>query len=535
MQRNNNTYFFNHIMEKDSGRETGKRDEGRPGRKPSQQNYTDRREGEQEEGFDKKNPNPQNNRPNAENHYDLNNEASYNLHRPKENREFGSFDEPDYRRQRGERRPYQQRTDQSNRRPYNSGEGDRGERRPYNPGGERTERRPYNSGDGERRPFNSGGERDERKPYNPGGERRPYNSGGERRPYNSGEGERRPYNSGGDRDERRPYNSGGDRRPYNSGGDRGERRPYNSGGDDRRGGYSDRRPQNRDQRPYQDRQRSSYSDGGNQGGYRSSRPYEGDRPRRPRIPREQFPPVEQKKEDNGLIRINKFIANSGHCSRREADEYIQMGLVEVNGKVVDVLGTKISITDEVKVNGTMLQPEKKVYVLLNKPKDYVTTTDDPYAEHTVLDLIKDSCKERVYPVGRLDRNSTGVLLLTNDGELASNLLHPKFKKRKVYHVGLDKDIENDDLKRIQNGLQLPDGWIKVDAINFIEGERNNLGIELHSGRNRIIRRIFEFLGYKVNKLDRVYFAGLTKKGLRRGQWRFLTKEETIRLKMNSFT
>ncbi len=241
------------------------------------------------------------------------------------------------------------------------------------------------------------------------------------------------------------------------------------------------------------------------------------------------------KHEDELIRLNKYIAGTGICSRREADEFIQAGLITVNDKLVTELGTKIKPTDVIKYNGERLKEEKKVYILLNKPKDYITTLEDPHAKRTVLDLIRGACRERVYPVGRLDRNTTGVLLLTNDGELTKRLTHPRFEKRKVYQLELHKGLRPDDLEKIASGIMLDDGFIKADAISYTDPQdKKQVGIEIHSGRNRIVRRIFEMLGYDIRKLDRVYFAGLTKKGLSRGQWRFLTENEIHLLKMNAF-
>ena len=239
-------------------------------------------------------------------------------------------------------------------------------------------------------------------------------------------------------------------------------------------------------------------------------------------------------DPNEEIRLNKFMANAGICSRREADEYITGGLVKVNGEVVTELGSKISRSDVVEYDGKVITPERKCYVLLNKPKDCVTTSDDPNGRTTVLDIVKNACEERIYPVGRLDRNTTGVLLLTNDGDLASKLTHPKFVKKKIYHVWTDRDIAEEDMQRIADGIELEDGEIHADAISYVSDERNQAGIEIHSGRNRIVRRIFEHLGYRVVKLDRVYFAGLTKKNLPRGHWRYLTQEEVNYLRMGAF-
>lgn len=235
------------------------------------------------------------------------------------------------------------------------------------------------------------------------------------------------------------------------------------------------------------------------------------------------------------VRLNKFLANAGVCSRREADEFIQAGVVSVNGKVVTELGTKVMRSDEIKFHDQAVKLEKKVYVLLNKPKDCVTTSDDPQQRKTVMELVKDACPERIYPVGRLDRNTTGVLLLTNDGDLASKLTHPKFLKKKIYHVYLDKNVTAHDMKQIAEGITLEDGEIHADAIEYAsDTDKSQIGIEIHSGKNRIVRRIFESLGYRVVKLDRVLFAGLTKKNLRRGDWRFLTEKEVDMLRMGAF-
>ena len=253
---------------------------------------------------------------------------------------------------------------------------------------------------------------------------------------------------------------------------------------------------------------------------------------KPRVP--QTPAVV--KEDDGLVRLNKFIANSGICSRREADEYISAGLVTVNGQVVTGMGVKVNpAEDDVRFNGERLRGEKKVYVLLNKPKDFVTTTSDPHAEKNVMQLIsRELCPERIFPVGRLDKSTTGVLLLTNDGELAEKLTHPSYQKKKIYQVTLDKNVKPEDMDKLVSGVDLEDGPAYADEVAYNGDDRSIVGIEIHSGRNRIVRRMFEALGYRVRKLDRVYFAGLTKKNLRRGQWRFLSEEEVTMLKLNFY-
>jgi len=241
------------------------------------------------------------------------------------------------------------------------------------------------------------------------------------------------------------------------------------------------------------------------------------------------------KKEPELMRLNRYIANSGVCSRREADEIISKGLITVNGKKVIGLGTKVTYNDEVRYRGRKLSAEKKVYILMNKPKGYVTTVEDPHADQTVLDLIGDACPQRVYPVGRLDKNTTGVLLLTNDGDLTGKLTHPKYERKKIYHVFLDKAVQKDDLFRLAQGIQLEDGFVAADAVSYADTEdRSQIGIELHSGQNRVVRRLFESLGYMVKKLDRVYFAGLTKKNLQRGKWRFLTQKEISMLKRGAF-
>jgi 23S rRNA pseudouridine2605 synthase len=251
--------------------------------------------------------------------------------------------------------------------------------------------------------------------------------------------------------------------------------------------------------------------------------------------KKQFGETHKTGHENEQIRLNKYIASTGICSRREADEYIHAGLITVNGKLVSELGIKISPVDIVKYDGRILREEKKVYIVMNKPKDYVTTVEDPHAKKTVLDLVKGACKERIYPVGRLDRNTTGVLLLTNDGELTKRLTHPKFEKLKIYHVQLNKGLKPADLEKAATGITLEDGFIKADAVNYADSsDKSQVGIEIHSGRNHIVRRIFEYLGYEVVRLDRVYFAGLTKKNLHRGEWRFLMQKEIAMLKMNAF-
>lgn len=237
---------------------------------------------------------------------------------------------------------------------------------------------------------------------------------------------------------------------------------------------------------------------------------------------------------NEPVRLNRFIAQSGVCSRREADQLIADSLVTVNGIVVTELGTKVSRDDRIELEGKKLQGEKRIYIVMNKPKGYITSMDDPHNERTVIDLLKGEIPQRVYPVGRLDKNTTGVLLLTNDGDLTKELTHPSYEKRKIYHVFLDKPCTEDDLEKLLSGIELEDGRIAADDVSFVESTRKEVGIELHSGRNRIVRRMFEHLGYEVIKLDRVYFGGLTKLGLRRGFWRVLSEKEVSTLKSGNY-
>lgn len=240
-------------------------------------------------------------------------------------------------------------------------------------------------------------------------------------------------------------------------------------------------------------------------------------------------------EIKDVVRLNRFIANSGVCSRREADTLIQAGVVTVNGEVVTELGTKVNIhDDDIRFNGERLKGEEKVYLIMNKPKGYVTTASDPHAEKTVIDLLK-GCSSRVYPVGRLDKNTTGVLLLTNDGEIAERLTHPSYDKKKIYQVSLDRELSEEDYHKILEGVSLTDGDVKADELEFIDAnDKRKIGIEIHSGKNRIVRRIFDSLGYNVKALDRVYFAGLTKNGLKKGEWRYLTEGEINILKIGAY-
>jgi 23S rRNA pseudouridine2605 synthase len=474
-----------------------------------------------------------------------------------------------------ERKPYQG----GDRKPFD------GERKPYQGGGER---KPYQGGDrkpfdGERKPYQGGGERKpyqggDRKPFD--GERKPYQGGGERKPYQGGDrkpfdGERKPYQGGG---ERKPY-QGGDRKPFD-----GERKPY-QGGERKPFG----RTENPTRTPYKgenrwDRNAVPKPEGSEESSApttpldenptaRIERRYEertersADRPERPegdRNPRysdretfksrsrfdagpafepqykldrykERAPAKIQKKiaqtdRRSDEIRLNRYIANAGICSRRDADKLIEAGEIKVNNKVITEMGYQVHPTDIVKYGNRKLNREKPVYLLLNKPKDFLTTTDDPNDRKTVMELVKNATESRIYPVGRLDRNTTGLLLLTNDGELADKLTHPSNEIEKIYQAELDKPLTDEDFEKIKEGLILEDGEIKVDDLAKVTPDGYVIGVKIHSGKNRIVRRIFEHLGYEVTKLDRTTFSGLTKKDLPRGSWRFLTERELVKLK-----
>ena len=466
-----------------------------------------------------------------------------------------------------------------------------GERRPYNQGYSRPEGNNY-----ERRPYNQSS-RDDRGGYNSYGDNR--SSYGDRpsrpRTYDNREGgynsrpsyNNRDNNRGGYGNSNREggYNSNreggynsrpsyGNNRPSYcndrsyGGGDRPFNRPSRPNYDERPGraysaspegeaggdGMKKRRPRVGDTRvnSYDSRDnrgggRPSYGNNNRGGGYGNNGGYGNRRPGGPQRRTNDYNPnakynfqkqlkyKEVLADPNEPIRLNKFLSNAGVCSRREADEFITAGAVKVNDVAVTELGTKITRQDKVEFNGKPVQIESKVYIVLNKPKNCVTTSDDPQERLTVMDLVKNACQERIYPVGRLDRNTTGVLLLTNDGDLASKLTHPSFKKKKIYHVWLDKNVSIEDMEKIANGLELEDGEIHADAISYAsEDDKSQVGIEIHSGRNRIVRRIFESLGYHVTKLDRVYFAGLTKKMLGRGKWRYLNEREVNALRMGAF-
>ncbi len=459
----------------------------------------------------------------------------------------------------------------NNERSYNN------DRRSYN-----NERNSYNNRGGYNNRYNNNGYNSNRNNYNNSGYNNRYNNykenevsenttegynnenGYNRNGYNNRyNNNRNSYNNRGGYGNRnnnsynnRSNNSYGNRN--NSYNNRYNNNGYNNGYNNRyNNDMSDNNNHEESQNSYENRN-TGYSHYNNRGGYNNNRSgYNNNRggygnrnnngeynnrqragqgtnkrftPRPQRIEYE-LPPIDPAQP----IRLNKFLANAGICSRREADEFIQAGEIKVNGEVVTELGSKITPADIVTFRDKEVGLENKVYVLLNKPKDCVTTSDDPQGRLTVMDIVRNACTERIYPVGRLDRNTTGVLLLTNDGDLASKLTHPKFVKKKIYHVWTDKDVTEEDMQRIADGIELDDGSIHADAVSYAnDNDRNQIGIEIHSGRNRIVRRIFEALGYHVVKLDRVYFAGLTKKNLPRGRWRYLTQAEVSMLMMGAF-
>ena len=421
-----------------------------------------------------------------------------------DNRRGGNGRKFEGRREYGNRNSSDRRAS-GDRKPYGEGRSFGGDRKSY--------------GKGERRSFNNG----ERKSF--GGERRSFGSsegrsfGGERKSY--GNGERRSFNNG----ERKSF--GGERKSFG-----GERRSFSGG--EKRSFNSDRKPfagkggfgakksfYKKDFNFFRDEEESGIN----------------------QMINRKAQSVNDAFSDNDMInipvkdevRLNKYIANSGVCSRREADNFILAGVVTVNGEVVTELGTKVNIyTDDVRFNGERLKGEAKIYIVMNKPKGYVTTASDPHADKTVMDLLK-GCPSRVFPVGRLDKNTTGVLMFTNDGEIAEKLTHPSYDKKKIYQVSLDSKLRQEDYEKILSGIELSDGVIAADELEYIEeDDHRKIGIEIHSGKNRIVRRIFESLGYEVKALDRVYFAGLTKKGVKRGDWRYLTEGEINLLKMGAY-
>ena len=419
-----------------------------------------------------------------------------------------------------------------------------GDRKPFS--GERK------SFSGERRSFGEGRNFGDRKPFGTDRPRRNFSSDSAEGRGFSNDGERRSFSG-----DRKPFSgerkSFGERRSFGEGRNFGDRKPFSG----ERKSFSGERRNSGEGRSFGERK--SFGGSRNFGdrkpfaGRRNSRPGFGNRDmnyfrnedesgisrmisRRPQVDNGHFSDNDTVKTPiKDEIRLNKFIANSGVCSRREADNFILAGVVTVNGEVITELGTKVNInTDDIRFNGERLKGEGKVYIIMNKPKGFVTTASDPHADKTVMDLIK-GCPARVFPVGRLDKNTTGVLMFTNDGEIAEKLTHPSYDKKKIYQVSLDSKLKQEDYEKILKGVELTDGVVAADELEYIEDDdHRKIGIEIHSGKNRIVRRIFESLGYEVKALDRVYFAGLTKKGLKRGEWRYLSEGETNLLKMGAY-
>ena len=408
----------------------------------------------------------------------------------------------------GEKRPFKKRED--NDRPRRSFGGDR-EKRSYTKR-EDSDRPSKSFGDGERKPFIK---REDGK----------YESSGPRKSYGERDGEKRSFvNREGKNDDRPRRSYGNDeKRPFTKREGRSEDRP--------RRNFEGGEKKSFVKRDDGDRPRKSFGEKKN-----FDKPYE------PKLSKSERVVEKSKKAGPGktstqknvsddAIRLNRYVANAGICSRREADVLIATGVVTVNGKIITEMGYKVNPTDVVTYGGVPIKNETKKYLILNKPKDYITTMDDPEERRTVMELVRKACKERLYPVGRLDRNTTGILLFTNDGDMTAKLTHPKFEVRKVYHVTLDKKMTTEDYRILNDGVDLSDGFIKPDAVEFVGAGKFELGVEIHSGKNRIVRRMFEHLGYEVIKLDRVAFAGLTKKDLPRGKYRFLTEKEISFLKM----
>ncbi len=415
--------------------------------------------------------------------------------RPRLQRDAADSEQASYSTRSGHRASYNPHFTADNRPRFEHSRREQDER-PHRSYGEKPRFGEHSRFEGER-PHRTFGDRENR--YD--NEERPHRTFGDRE--NRYDNEERPRRTFGDRENR--YDN--EERPRRASGSRGPKPSY---GEKRAGKFDDRK---------------GGKGAGKFAGERSGNKH----PRKDADKPASYPKYDPAKQ-TGEMRLNRFIAQSGICSRREADDFIQAGVVTVNGKVVTELGTKVLPTDEVRFNDEPVHGEKKVYLVLNKPKGYVTSLDDPHAGKTVMELVKGACTERIYPVGRLDKNSLGLLLFTNDGDLTKQLTHPSYQKKKIYQVTLDKPLTRADMDRIAEGITLEDGEIFADEISYVKENKQEVGIEIHSGRNRIVRRIFEFLGYTVTKLDRVYYAGLTKKNLKRGAWRFLTREEVERLK-----
>jgi 23S rRNA pseudouridine2605 synthase len=477
------------------------------------------------------------------------------------------------RRESGDRKPFGDRRESGDRKPF----GDRresGDRKPFGDRRESGDRKPF--GDrreyGDRKPFGDKRESDDRKPFGDrreSGDRKPFGDrreSGDRKPFGDRResGDRKPF---GDREDRRQFGDrreSGDRKPFGDRRESGDRKPF---GDRRESG--DRKPfgDREDKKPFGDRRESGdrksfgerkpfgnrdnseqndenfgkrkFGKGrkpedsfeyGNTGKPQRRPDYSEERMRDSLPPRQKAKIEAREKRSSDLVRLNRYIANAGLCSRREADDLIESGQITVNGKTITEMGYQVKPTDVVKYGRKILSREKLTYVLLNKPKDFITTTEDPEGRRTVMELVAKAATERIYPVGRLDRATTGLLLFTNDGELAEKLSHPSNEIRKIYQVEIDKPITSEDFEKLTEGVELEDGFVKPDEVSVITPDQQVIGIEIHSGKNRVVRRIFESLGYEVTKLDRTTYAGLNKKDLPRGNWRFLTEKEVIRLK-----
>lgn len=482
--------------------------------------------------------------------------AGKGYHDGESSRDYRNGEKKPYSREYNSERGYRGRDNEGYGNSYRSGERDRNiggtggseKRRSYNPNFDSANRPVNSQRSGDRQPHESRqgeysgtgyGNRSERYEGRKSGDSR-YGSGDSR--YGSGQDRKTDRYGSGGRD-REDYNR--ERNGYDKTASSYDRKPSGSRNEEGRSGVESSRGYAGGKRQYGSQRDgggsykgSSYGKPRQDGSGRYGKPSYGKpgqkkgRPA-PKYDSENYPtfpaPVIEDK-----IRLNRYIAMSGICSRREADDFIQSGVVTVNGLIVTELGAKVSQDDEIRFNGNVIKNEKKVYIVMNKPKGYVTSVEDPHADKTVMELLKNGCRERVYPVGRLDKNSLGVLLITNDGDMAKKLMHPSFEKKKVYQVSLDKPLTRADMDALVSGFELDDGEIHADAVSYVGDKKTEVGVEIHSGRNRIVRRMFEHLGYKVVKLDRVYFAGLTKQRLKRGEWRFLSPREVQALRSGQY-
>jgi 23S rRNA pseudouridine2605 synthase len=437
------------------------------------------------------------------------------------------------RRDSGDRKPFGDRRDSSDRKPFGDRR-DSGDRKPFGDRRESGDRKPFGdrreSGDrkpfgdrrdsGDRKPFGDRRDSSDRKPFGDrreSGDRKPF---GDRREF----GDRKPFGDRRESGDRKPFGDRrefGDRKPFGDRREFGGRKPFGENPEQNEGNFGKRKFGRRNDEPFE------Y---GNTGKPQKRPDYSEERMRESLAPRQRAKIEKREEKSSDLIRLNRYIANAGLCSRREADDLIESGQITVNSKTITEMGYQVKPTDVVKYGRKILSREKLTYVLLNKPKDFITTTEDPEGRRTVMELVAKAATERIYPVGRLDRATTGLLLFTNDGELAEKLSHPSNEIRKIYQVEIDKPITSEDFEKLTQGVELEDGFVKPDEVSIITPDNQVIGIEIHSGKNRVVRRIFESLGYEVTKLDRTTYAGLNKKDLPRGNWRFLTEKEVIRLK-----